>query len=210
MTYYYDPFYVIGLLLGFMIAGVLWTIVDVRVLSGPYRWFYNMTHKEKLSKRDRRGIIVGQSDARKWYVAGLISTVQSIYMFYAAEPGSFNLGYEFVAWSAGAICMVIGFKFAPTFIKFGKSLFNAISPTLSKIEREQFVAEMEDEEAEQPEEAAPASEKPQAPVEEEAKATPEPEPVVAPEPTVVEEKVEETKPNPRDALRKFQHGGARD
>ena len=100
--------YSITWLLAYVVGGIIWYIVDRQYLTGFFRRVYNLTHEVPLADAEVRGIIHGQKAARLFVWAALISTVQSVGLFFFTGFHS-NPFVELVLWFLEIPAMVIGF-----------------------------------------------------------------------------------------------------
>lgn len=115
--------------------GILTYILDRQYCQGFYKGLYDMFHKEPSEKPF--GFIFGQSTGRKFVIATLVSTAQSIGMFVFTGFHS-NPFVELVLWFVEIPAMVIGFMFGywlwPWWSKRTK-LYEAVDKIDERIER---------------------------------------------------------------------------
>lgn len=122
----------LGLLLMFLVLGIIWASVDIVVGTPLRRWWHKMTHKDPLPESDQRGFIVGQSARRKLSVAFIVSTIQSVYVYWHAEHPNFLT--EFILWFLESGVMLFGFYLAKPVAKIKDFVMNRIASNLDRVE----------------------------------------------------------------------------
>ncbi len=86
--------------------GILTYILDRQYLQNIAKGIYDLTHKKPAEKAF--GLIYGQSTGRKFLIATIVSTVQTLGMFYFTGFHS-NAFVELVLWFVEIPAMVFGF-----------------------------------------------------------------------------------------------------
>ncbi|MEK7639311.1 MAG: hypothetical protein AAB388_04080 [Patescibacteria group bacterium] len=126
----------LGLLIMFLLLGIIWAMADTKFGVPTRRWLHRMTHKDPLPLSDRRGFIVGQPARRKLWFASIISFVQSAYVVWRAEEVDFTV--EIIMWALEAGFMVAGFYLVTPFIRLGDFLLDKVATRLDKVESKEI------------------------------------------------------------------------
>jgi hypothetical protein len=102
----------------FTIGGAVWYNYDRRYGASLYRWWYNLTHKDKLPEDVSRGFIYKQSMKTKTTVATVVSSIQSLLLILSTEV---NLLEELFMWVFEVPITLFGFYLGPIAYSFWKA-----------------------------------------------------------------------------------------
>ncbi len=107
-----DSLTFISWLLVVVFFGAVAFMLDSRVGTPLYRWWYGMTHREGLPVEIRRGFIVGQRAQERFIAAFVLATAHALFatFVHSAEPLA-----EILTWLAEIPVLMLGFYAGPKF-----------------------------------------------------------------------------------------------
>ena len=125
--------YVVFWVLVFLVLGIFWYGVDKKYGAKLRRWWINRGRKEKLPLEDDRGLFVyKRSTKRKFTVAAVVSTIQTLFVWFNTEV---NPLVEVILWAVEIPVTMIGFYLAGPVRRIGSIILSKIFPWFDKIER---------------------------------------------------------------------------
>ena len=122
----------LGLILMFLLLGIIWGTIDSKVGVPIYRWCYRVTHKNPLPEGVKRGTIIGQKARWKLTMSYVISTIQSAYvLWHASNP---NFLTELILWFFEGGAMMFGFYLVGPVARLKDVLLNRVASNLDRVE----------------------------------------------------------------------------